>query len=132
MQLDVCKKEYNQGNSFEKRESWEGAGREGNTYLGIRINPLVSTLNNSTTELKVFHPLIIAFGSRRKISEQFSPIKREKRSFLWQLQRKYVCQETEKVTPKQHNWLLTTEFLFVSQVPKHLKRNLSLIERCPG
>ena len=44
----------------------EGAGGEGNTYLGIRIRPFVSNLNNSTTELKVFHPLIIAFGDQKK------------------------------------------------------------------
>lgn len=70
MQLDVCKKEYNQGNSFKKRGGGggrkEGAGREGNTYLGIRTHPFVSNLNNSTTELKVFHPLIIAFGDQNK------------------------------------------------------------------
>ena len=28
--------------------------------------PFVSSLNNSTTELKVFHPLIIAFGDQKK------------------------------------------------------------------
>lgn len=73
MQLDgVCKKEYNQGNSFKKRGGG-GVGRKeleekrAPSHVGIRTHPFVSNLNNSTTELKVFHPLIIAFGDEAKI-----------------------------------------------------------------